>query len=198
MSTDPEDYSSSPYADESESNSADEGIAAYTIAPDTSAPRPEATRIPLTFEEAMKPAVSPETYSFVTDDVPQQVAIGDGSETIAVEASPEMEQMARGWLHDAGASQFEAQELTATYLNEMRHGFTEERREANRSTALELIGKQHGGRSEEAIMAAQRVVREMEQRQPGLVEFLETTGLGNHPHIVSQFIRRAKSLGYFK
>jgi hypothetical protein len=201
MSTEADQFASS-YADEEQSSSADVEMNGADAADQSTGLNPversAATRLPLSFEDAMKPAVSPEAYSLAIEDVPQQVAIGDGSEMVAIEASPETEQLARGWFHDAGASQFEAQELTATYLEEMRHGFTDERREVNRAAALELVGKQHGARSEEAILAAQRVVREMEERQPGLVAFLETTGLGNHPHIVSQFIRRAKTLGYLR
>ncbi|MCC0056104.1 MAG: hypothetical protein H6883_08200 [Rhodobiaceae bacterium] len=149
----------------------------------------------------------PETgagYEFRDGPIPEEVRVGDGLQSAPITVDPAFEGTVRDWLHEAGASLADGAALHATYLEELnQHGFTDSRRDALAGISARHLSETYGDRQEAAMKAARRMVREIDTRfpgeggRPGIVEFLETTGLGNHPRVIDGMIRAARQRGYF-
>lgn len=147
----------------------------------------------------------PDGYAFRPGPIPETVRIGDGRELAAIAVDPAFEADARGWLHEAGASAADGAALHAIYMEEMNlYGFTDRRREALAETSMRHLAERYGEGQMAALEAARRVVREIDARRPagegrpGFAEFLDTTGLGNHPRVIDGLVRAARQRGWFE
>lgn len=149
------------------------------------------------------PAESADAYEFRPGPIPDDVRIGDGRQSAAITVDPAFEGDVRGWLHEAGASRADGAALHAVYLEEInQHGFTDRRRDALADMSARYLTETYGDRQHVAMDAARRMVREFDAKfpggngRPGFIEFLETTGLGNHPRVIDGMIRAARNRGY--
>ncbi|MGE0583696.1 MAG: hypothetical protein AB7O39_01005 [Flavobacteriaceae bacterium] len=152
----------------------------------------------------MAPPESGAAYEFRDGPIPEEVRVGDGRQHAAITLDPAFEGDVRGWLHETGASLADGAALHATYLEEInQHGFTDRRRAALADMSARHLSETYGERQTEALEAARRLTREIDAKfpgedgRPGFIEFLETSGLGNHPRVIDGMIRAARKRGYF-
>lgn len=143
----------------------------------------------------LKPAASPDDYEFASRGIPEEVAIGDGSERVPVGIDKSLEADARKWMFDGEVTPAEASGLWHAYADELERGFTDERIAENEQAAMRMLQSKYGGEVNAAIRAGQRLMNEIGGEK--LVNFLSETGLGSHPRVVMNFVNRAKALGYF-
>jgi hypothetical protein len=87
--------------------------------------------------------------------------------------------VARGWLSAAGLDSRAGTDLAKLIDEASRTPFDADGAEA----ALRAAWR---GDYETRVDAARRLVQHIEQQRPGLVDFLNRTGLGDHPHVISQ------------
>ena len=104
--------------------------------------------------------------------------------------------MFRGWLTDArfsrdlGSSLAKTIDQEATALAKMS---AIERTLYGNSQRL-LLDRTWGAETQEKISLARQLVRELEARRPGLLEFVERTGVGDSASVVTAFAAQAERL----
>jgi hypothetical protein len=86
---------------------------------------------------------------------------------------------ARGWLAAAGLDSRQGTDVAKAVAEAARTPFDRDGAEA----ALRAAWRDD---YQPRVDAARRLVQHIEQQRPGLVDFLNRTGLGDHPHVISQ------------
>lgn len=106
----------------------------------------------------------------------------------------EQEAQARTWLEGAGANAGTASAVMLA-VNEIARA-DEEQFAAFADKSNSWLSAEYGSQKDEAIAAAKRCV--METGGQGLKDYLNSTGLGNHPQIIKEFAKLAERKGYLK
>lgn len=146
-------------------------------------------------ETELSPAETPEQYEFNKNvQYPTEVKTDQSVEPVTY--SPEFETEARTWLHAGETSPSEGKALEHVYVEELTHGFTQERQHQLETETSRNLFNKYGERHVEAVAAAKRVVEEVGGQK--LKDFLNQTNLGSHPRVVNNFIKLAVKRGYFK
>jgi hypothetical protein len=101
------------------------------------------------------------------------------------------EQQARNFMASAGLSQSSALVVANAYT-ELSQGYYKPERAAQQSQ--DLIGKAYPNEADAAVSAMRRVI--LEAGGESLKEWLNDTGLGNHPLVVREVLSLAERKGY--
>lgn len=130
-----------------------------------------------------EPAQQPSDYDFSKMERPFGVE---------VEENEDLERYAREWLHSGGISPAEGQALSSIYAESLSYTPDQIERMAEQ-TGRDLTAK-YGDDVGAAATAALKVADETS----GLRDFLEGSGLINHPRVIDNLIKTATKRGYFQ
>lgn len=141
---------------------------------------------------------TPDGYEFKRTAVPETIKVGDGSESVPLEMDLEREQVARDWMFDASISKADGLALQSSYLEEVLNGFTDTRAQELTDQCERMLTAEYGDQKPAMLAGARKLIQALDKERPGLIDFLETTNMGNHPRMVQIAIKAAKARGFIE
>lgn len=129
------------------------------------------------------PPHSAGSYQFPSDPPPE-----------GVELSLEFEAANRAAMHAAGIPVSIGNELARRWnAAQSADAPTPESLEQSRQNAMSVLDKAWGSERDANIALARQVVGAMAQKQPGIKDMLEATGMGNDPWVIQTFANLARA-----
>jgi hypothetical protein len=104
------------------------------------------------------------------------------------------EASARGWLHAAGVSKADGDQLAATALKlgPTLIAMDDAQRNAYRAQTQQRMQRAWGAQADQRLAEASRLVLDLEKTHPGITQWLEQTGLGDSWEVVSLAAKAAR------